>query len=1039
MYKQKNKIIIISILILIIIVVLINKTTYSLWSNNFFIDKNFYSCVVEGYNKQYKKNYTTDYELSYGELKMIHEVSCSNRDVIDTTGIEKLISLKVLDLSNNDIENIDLRNNLNIYNLKLDDGVDIIYNNKTKIKDIKYEYNVLKESQEENNKYFSTGDIIEINDNEHNVIIYGDVTGDGKAEISDVAKLYQAVRKKTDLEDIDKIAGNIAGNDNKIKINDVAKHYQFLKGKIKVDFKEQYTYKEFIDEIYEVEGCYGDNKVVWNINGYDYSGDRIEENLPIVNGENKVIISCGENKKEFNINITKDEEQLLLDDEYLNISADYLDYDNDGITNIEEVELGLSTYTNDTDDDGLEDNVEILMGLDPLIEDPEEEREYTVKITNNNESEVALATINEEITVEIPAELTVKGVGNIANTYLESTDLPIYVKEGFVRSNVAKISSTNSKKNNKMTIKLKKENKYLEDNKLAIYEYNDDNRTFNMLDSSSDGIYLYADVTNFNSYYFIGMKSNEPVEPVKDQIMILIDNSASMYNYGQIVDILGPDNENIDKDDFLETPANDDKFNRLKLMNDLVERLGTDDYIYSVHSFTHNNCDILDGSTDIEEIKNSINSIKTTCQNFNGTYISGAIREYNSHFNDDIPGERYMIVLTDGTETGFGVIGLMDFEYNQMVKNGIKVITIGLGDEIDSEFLHGIATKTNGKYLYASDSNMLSDLTDILEEHIIKPDVTIDGEDYTLIADSGFKVGRDNFSFENFGSVDSVGGNCYGFSYLSRLIYLNQFELSGEAIDSDMPGADLIAYNLTEKNKNRLKKGNVYNIDLDDIYDLLLEIGSYANRGEITDFWELNEDGIPVVTDKYINMSVSTGFKLRTRESSKELLVNGIKDKYDKYEMLYIDLLDDNITGNNKDDYQVLQLINRFYRYQKHAVGAVIMDNIDHISNKVGPNFYKFDIEQLIDKLNEGDPVLLSIKGSIGNHSVLATKVYKSTNSENYVIGIYDSNAPHNEALATVKRVTNILGISRYTFEFNSAGISFDSMVIDGTLLSLEN
>ena len=196
MKKNKNKIIIISILILIIIVVLINKTTYSLWNNNFFMDKNFYSCVVEGYNKQYKTNYTTDYELSYGELKMIHEVSCSNRDIIDTTGIEKLISLKVLDLSNNDIKSIDLRNSFNIYDLKLDDGVDIIYNDKTKKNSIKYEYDIINESQEENNKYFSTGDIIKINDNEHNVIIYGDVTGDGKAEISNVAKLYQAVRKK---------------------------------------------------------------------------------------------------------------------------------------------------------------------------------------------------------------------------------------------------------------------------------------------------------------------------------------------------------------------------------------------------------------------------------------------------------------------------------------------------------------------------------------------------------------------------------------------------------------------------------------------------------------------------------------------------------------------------------------------------------------------------------------------------------------------------------------------------------------------------
>ena len=401
-----------------------------------------------------------------------------------------------------------------------------------------------------------------------------------------------------------------------------------------------------------------------------------------------------------------------------------------------------------------------------------------------------------------------------------------------------------------------------------------------------------------------------------------------------------------------------------------------------------------------------------------------------------------MIVLTDGAEDGLTVISLMKFEYKQMVQNGIKVITIGLGDEIDSEFLHGIATKTNGKYLYASDSNMLSDLEDILGNHVTKPDITIDGEEYTLIADSGFKIGRDNFNFENFGSADSPGGICYGFAYLSRLIYLNKFESSGEAVEGSaiIPNTELIAYTLTENNKNRMKKGQVYDINLNNNYNTMFNI-----IGDEKDYRYLDANDFPRISEKYKQIAEGTGFDFYIRELEedeyKELTIDGITKKYNKYESLQPinfgkDIV---ISDENKDDYQILQLINRFYRYQKHAVGAVLMDNLDKIYNKIGPNFYQFDIKYLTDKLNEGDPVLLTIKCSLGNHSVLATKVYKSNNSDNYVIGIYDSNAPHEEALATVTRVNSILGISRYTFEFNSAGLSFDSMAIDSTLLSLAN
>jgi len=67
---------------------------------------------------------------------------------------------------------------------------------------------------------------------EYTLSVKGDVTGTGTSTVSDVAKLYQYLKKKIDMEECYKEAGNVVSTDNEIKINDVAKLYQFIKKKI---------------------------------------------------------------------------------------------------------------------------------------------------------------------------------------------------------------------------------------------------------------------------------------------------------------------------------------------------------------------------------------------------------------------------------------------------------------------------------------------------------------------------------------------------------------------------------------------------------------------------------------------------------------------------------------------------------------------------------------------------------------------------------------------------------------------------------------
>ena len=63
------------------------------------------------------------------------------------------------------------------------------------------------------------------------MVIPGDVTGTGKINVNDVAKLYQYVRGKIEMGQEYLLAGDVVV-DNEYAINDVAKLYQYIKGKI---------------------------------------------------------------------------------------------------------------------------------------------------------------------------------------------------------------------------------------------------------------------------------------------------------------------------------------------------------------------------------------------------------------------------------------------------------------------------------------------------------------------------------------------------------------------------------------------------------------------------------------------------------------------------------------------------------------------------------------------------------------------------------------------------------------------------------------
>ena len=90
---------------------------YSSPANNAFTDDNFYKCVVDAYNKENETSlpYTTD--LNDEQLKTITKLSCnglykSKEDKIKSaTGIEKLTALTYLDVTDNQLTELDVSKN----------------------------------------------------------------------------------------------------------------------------------------------------------------------------------------------------------------------------------------------------------------------------------------------------------------------------------------------------------------------------------------------------------------------------------------------------------------------------------------------------------------------------------------------------------------------------------------------------------------------------------------------------------------------------------------------------------------------------------------------------------------------------------------------------------------------------------------------------------------------------------------------------------------------------------------------------------------
>lgn len=700
------------------------------------------------------------------------------------------------------------------------------------------------------------------------------------------------------------------------------------------------------------------------------------------------------------------EQELALDYQIDLDSSEDLDFDN--LTNKQEKEYGTNPLLADTDMDGLDDDYEIFtsktdptkkdtdgdglndydeikLGLDPLKADSKNdgqkdgERILTYDYTNENIS------------------LSITGKGNIASTVSEiNTNTKISSKKGLI-DNLYTFYTDGTVTEAIVTISYTEEEleKYdLTEDHLAIYYYNTKESKYEKIETTIDkeSKTLKAKLTHFSSYV-VG-DSRLVNETNSTQVLFILDNSWSMYSNEQYKEITG-------KDYSSELGASDKEGKRFSLTKDLVEKLSKKGYNLGLSEFRYDYVNIL-------EIGNNANDFKEKLDVLNGKFytksegtniknaLTNGIKEFSKESDN-----KYIVILTDGEDY---VLNLYTEEIvGNALKNNVKICSIGFKDASNNVALANISNATGCHFYSSSNVNGLSELFENIDAELNDDLVDLDdnGEaDGILIADSGFIVNRDGFSFPNYNTNLSSDGHCYGMATFAELYYKKVLPLNVDSITAKNDKS--YAYNL--KNTYFKKYSNLYDYSLKT--NALKYLFGFDVFGEDTpaDFRKLKGD-ILVINDTYKKEFESLGiYDIKIVEStlSKEAQIAKWGVNYKESEKLLLN--EDKMQSSSVIDNDDKQLINAIYAsFIKQNVTSYYSSSTNFwlwLRNVVGTEVTDYTgadsfINILTARLNDNDAPVISSDFNNGLHAINAISLVQDIDNPNYYhIGVYDNNYP---------------------------------------------
>lgn len=755
---------------------------------------------------------------------------------------------------------------------------------------------------------------------------------------------------------------------------------------------------------------------------YENNGLEVEWDLTEALGKCNIVVSYKLKK------ISKDITVINPFAENKDLSLEYkIDYDSDedldldGLTNKQEKEYKTNPEMADTDMDGLEDNYEISTSkTDPLKKDSDGDglSDYDeIELGFNplkadskgdgikdGERTVSYTVKNDKLGIT----LNITGKGNISSTTIDTFKNSTFKDMDGLLDTVYNFYTSGKIESAKVTIPYSLKEitaKGLKEDNLTLYYFNEKTKKLEAMPTVVDKKNKVITVTlKHFSKYVLG-DSNVVLTTTNNQIMMVIDNSVSMYTYNQLTalgytEITGAD-------------GNDSSFKRLSLTNNLIDMF-TGSYYFGISEFAGNYINLQKFTDNKASAKKAVNSIKNDLDRIgNGTNIVNALNRGIGEFSKDDNGH-YLILLTDGKDTS---------DYNTLSSNkntiisdakskDIKICVIGLGSSIDTDDLNTIAEQTGCDYYNASDAGALAEIYSIIGADINYNLVDTDGDgnvDGTIIADSGFIVTRDGFSFPNYGTNLSEGGHCYGMATIAELYYTKKLPMSadGKTVKSKSG-----LFSTGNKSSYAYDLNNTYFSKFSNLYDYKLKTNVLKNTfgfntfGEEIpkDFRELSGKTL-VYNKKYKDEMINSGlYDITTAKSvlnAKQQLERwGVNYKDSENALLNEDKMQSSSVINNTDK----QLLNAIYsgfirqhateHYSSSSNFTLWLRNVFGSESTEKMNSAAF-IELLRKRLESGDVPVISASYSGGLHAINAISLAQDNEDSNhYYIGVYDNNYP---------------------------------------------
>lgn len=417
-----------------------------------------------------------------------------------------------------------------------------------------------------------------------------------------------------------------------------------------------------------------------------------------------------------------DEDGLTNLDEFLNNTYPYIDdSDNDGLSDGSEVNnFGTDPLVADTDGDELEDGDEIILGTNPLKQDTNDngiidskekfQQTYTYKV-KNEDCAVTEVVVDMECTGNISRTTTVESVMGVDYLCSEVVGL---VGEPF------EIETTSEFDKATLTFKIDT-NKLGEvefDNLLFLW-YNEEENEFVELETTLDEENSTASIvtTHFSKYMVIdkykwfeawavefdynptGGASGAPTIPVKYNTVLAIDCSGSM-DWNDHISIKSGIDSGYDAQHLYTC-------NRITAAEGFIRYMNSDDET-AIVLFTDRANTAAPMTTDKEALKLALQKMYSN----GGTSFSAALNASIKQIDGaekitNGANKNRIILLSDGDDNDSA--NMRNAAIQKCKDKFIEVYTVGFGSANDA-ILQKIADETKGKYYRAMDAKEIVDI-----------------------------------------------------------------------------------------------------------------------------------------------------------------------------------------------------------------------------------------------------------------------------------------------------------------------------------------